>query len=128
MASDIIESCIVALKQMKKTENIDYSKIYSLITNLQKTGGIDEVTSLLFELLLQENFKSNAMIRGLSKVNSHSCVNCRNNEFTQYTINVHPTQNISGMGMKSNQNAGDLIMDVCNKCSFCKLMKAPYWS
>lgn len=128
MTSDIIESCIDALKQMKKTENIDYPKIYGLITNLQKTREINEVTALLFELILQENFKSNAMIRGLSKVNSHSCVNCHNNEFTQYTINVPPTQNISGMGMKPNQNAGDLIMDVCNKCSFCKLMKAPYWS
>ena len=128
LSSDISSDAIEALKQMKKSGIINYEKIYNLIDILKSDGELNEATSLLFELLLKENFNSSVAIRTLSKVNASLCINCHSNQFTQYVVRMDVVQMTTGFGMNSNQTTGDLIVDVCTKCNFCKFMKPPYWS
>jgi Na+-translocating ferredoxin:NAD+ oxidoreductase RnfC subunit len=119
---------------MQTRKIIDYNKIYNALNVLKSTGELNEATSLLFELLLQENFNCHAKINELSKTKADvkpepdpkACTNCGNDAFQQYLLPTHMGN--SGMGMKQGQNTGDLGVNVCTKCNICTLVKPTYWS
>jgi hypothetical protein len=125
---------IRALKQMQTKKTIDYNKIYNIIDIQKSTGELNETTSLLFELLLRENFNCHTKINELSKTKAdvkpepdpNACTNCGNNRHIQYIVNMN--MGTSGMGMKQGQNTGDLVVNVCSKCHICTFLKPTYWS
>ena len=128
MDSEPVKNCIESLEVMLKKERIDYSKIYNLMTILEKSGKLDKISSLLFNMLLKENFKSSSAITKInSETKNMTCINCKHDQFREYCAPISGLGS-SGFGMKPNQNLGDLIFYVCIKCNFCQIKKPNYWT
>ena len=127
MNPDDFKPAIEALKFMLKKESIDYLKIKNIMNILDKTNQLDETSVVLFNLLLLESEKVDDKIRKRTyNPNERKCTNCGGIDFTSYTA---PHSGLGTHGnMKPSQNVGDLILEVCKKCSVCIILKPKYWA
>lgn len=129
MSDDILNSSLKKLDSMKKSGNVDYKSVFSIIDNLKNIKSIDGPTASLLELLFKETFGHSADIVKLrvTPQNAKNCINCHHDEFKIWTVIVDPSGGHSSY-TKPGQHAGDLHMQVCTKCSFCHFTKPDYWS